>query len=514
MTNEEHVRIIEIVVQAANKRVPVIAGTGSNSTRETIEMSEAAKRVGADGLLLVTPYYNRPGQEHLYRHFKAVMEAVPLPAILYNVPGRTACDALPETIARLTEMRQLVGVKEATGSALRAAQIIARVGDRLAVLSGDDATTFPLLALGARGVISVVSNVAPALMSAMCDAAATGDWKKARELHYKLLPLGEGLFVEANPIPVKAALAMMGQDRRGDPAAALPAGGTIPRQAARAARRARTGVAMARPVRIAVLGADGRMGRALTRAVLAAGPRAELTAATERPGQPAVGKDAGLVAGAEATGIAITEELPGRGVADIWIDFTSANVTESVATTAASLGVGLVVGTTGLGTHARAALGVAATRIPVVYAANYSVGINVMLRLIADAARALGPDYDIEIVEAHHRAKRDAPSGTALTLADTLASASGRDLAAAARYARHGDIGARSHNEIGIQTLRGGDVVGDHTVMFLGNGDRLEITHRASTRDTFAVGAVRAALWLPGCQPGLYDMRNVLGLGL
>jgi len=271
---------------------------------------------------------------------------------------------------------------------------------------------------------------------------------------------------------------------------------------------------VARPVRIAVLGADGRMGRALTRAVLAAGPRAELAAATERPGQPAVGKDAGLVAGAEATGIAIAEELPGRGVADVWIDFTSANVTESVATTAASLGVGLVVGTTGLGTHARAALGVAATRIPVVYAANYSVGINVMLKLIADAARALGPDYDIEIVEAHHRAKRDAPSGTALTLADALAAASGRDLTAAARYARHGDIGARSHNEIGIQTLRGGDVVGDHTVMFLGNGDRLEITHRASTRDTFAVGAVRAALWLIGCQPGLYDMRNVLGLGL
>lgn len=271
---------------------------------------------------------------------------------------------------------------------------------------------------------------------------------------------------------------------------------------------------MARPVRIAVLGADGRMGRALTRAVMAASPRAQLAAASERPGHAAVGKDAGVVAGVEAAGVAIAEELPARGTADVWIDFTSANVTESVATTAAAQGVGLVVGTTGLGTHARAALGVAATRIPVVYAANYSVGINVMLKLIADAARALGPDYDIELVEAHHRAKRDAPSGTALTLADALAEASGRDLAAAARYARHGDIGARSPNEIGIQTLRGGDVVGDHTVMFLGNGDRLEVTHRASTRDTFAVGAVRAALWVVGCQPGLYDMRNVLGLGL
>ncbi|HVZ85367.1 MAG TPA: 4-hydroxy-tetrahydrodipicolinate synthase [Polyangia bacterium] len=211
LTNEEHLRVIQITVEAVKKRVPVIAGTGSNSTRETIEMSLAAKKVGADGLLLVTPYYNRPGQEHLYRHFKTVIEAAPLPSVLYNVPGRTGCDLLPETIARLTELREVVAVKEATGSALRASQILARVGDRVALLSGDDATAFPLFALGGRGVISVVSNVAPAQMSAMWDAAAAGDWKKARELHYKLLPLGEGLFVEANPIPVKTALAMMGR---------------------------------------------------------------------------------------------------------------------------------------------------------------------------------------------------------------------------------------------------------------------------------------------------------------
>jgi 4-hydroxy-tetrahydrodipicolinate synthase len=208
---EEHVRVIKVVVEAAKKRVPIIAGTGSNSTREAIELSQAAKEVGADGLLLVTPYYNKPGQEHLYRHFEAVIEAARLPTVLYNVPGRTACDLLPETIARLCELREVVAVKEATGSALRASQIIARLGDRVALLSGDDATAFPLFALGARGVISVVSNVAPAEMSAMWDAAAAGDWRRARELHYKLLPLGEGLFVEANPIPVKAALAMMGR---------------------------------------------------------------------------------------------------------------------------------------------------------------------------------------------------------------------------------------------------------------------------------------------------------------
>jgi len=211
VTVEEHIRIIEIVVQAAKKRVPVIAGTGSNSTRETIELSAAARKVGADGLLLVTPYYNRPGQEHLYRHFKAVVEAVPLPAVLYNVPTRTASDLLPDTFARLAELPQVVGIKEATGSITRAAQILARVGDRVAVLSGDDAVTVPLYAIGGKGVISVVSNVAPAAMSAMWDAAAAGDWKKARELYFKMLPLAEGLFVEVNPIPVKAALAMMGR---------------------------------------------------------------------------------------------------------------------------------------------------------------------------------------------------------------------------------------------------------------------------------------------------------------
>ncbi len=214
LSNEEHLRVIQLVVEATKKRVPVIAGTGSNSTRETIEMSAAARKVGADGLLLVTPYYNRPGQEHLYRHFKAVVEAVPLPSVLYNVPGRTACDLLPETIVRLAELPQVVGVKEATGSALRASQVLAQLGsknEQVALLSGDDATAFPLFALGARGVISVVSNVAPKQMSAMWDAAAAGDWKKARDLHYRLLPLGEGLFVEANPIPVKTAMAMMGR---------------------------------------------------------------------------------------------------------------------------------------------------------------------------------------------------------------------------------------------------------------------------------------------------------------
>jgi 4-hydroxy-tetrahydrodipicolinate reductase len=269
---------------------------------------------------------------------------------------------------------------------------------------------------------------------------------------------------------------------------------------------------MAVPVRVAVLGADGRMGRSLTRAVLAAAPNAVLTAACERAGHPAIGRDAAAAAGVEPIGLPIRSELPPRGSADVWIDFTAPSVTESVCSTAAAQGVALVIGTTGLGTHARVAMEVAASKVPIVFSANYSVGINVMLKLISDAARALGPDYDIEVLEAHHKAKRDAPSGTALRLAEALAEASGRDLSATARYARHGDIGPRTSSEIGLQTIRGGDVVGDHTVFFLGQGDRIEVTHRATNRDTFAVGAVRAALWLSGKRPGLYDMRAVLGL--
>jgi 4-hydroxy-tetrahydrodipicolinate synthase len=211
LSTEEHIRVIEIVVQETKKRVPVLAGTGGNATREAIELTQAAKAVGADGTLQVTPYYNKPTQDGLFRHFKAVADAAPLPMVVYNVPGRTGCDLLPDTIARLCELPLVVGVKEATGNLQRAAQIISRVGDRLSLLSGDDATAFPFYALGGNGCISVVSNVAPADMAAMWDAAAAGNWGKSRELHYKLFPLSEGLFIEANPIPVKAAMAMMGK---------------------------------------------------------------------------------------------------------------------------------------------------------------------------------------------------------------------------------------------------------------------------------------------------------------
>jgi 4-hydroxy-tetrahydrodipicolinate synthase len=211
LDHEEHLRVIQIVIEQTRKRVPVIAGTGGNSTREAIGLSIEARRLGADGMLQVTPYYNKPTQDGLYRHFKAIIEAAPLPTVVYNVPGRTACDLLPDTVARLCDIKEVVAIKEATGNLQRASQIIARVGDRLAVLSGDDATAFPLFTVGGRGVISVVSNVAPAEFAGMWDAYAAGDIARARELHYRCFPLSEGLFIETNPIPVKTALAMMGK---------------------------------------------------------------------------------------------------------------------------------------------------------------------------------------------------------------------------------------------------------------------------------------------------------------
>lgn len=208
---DEHYRVIEVAVKAANKRIPVIAGTGANSTDEAIEITKKAKKLGADGALLVTPYYNKPTQEGLYRHYKAVADAVKIPIVLYNVPGRTAVNLLPSTVARLTECKNIIGIKEATGDMKQASELLRLCGDRLTVLSGDDFTTLPLLALGGHGAISVTANVAPKDSAEMYNAWANGDIAKARELHYKLEPINSAMFIETNPIPVKTALAMMGK---------------------------------------------------------------------------------------------------------------------------------------------------------------------------------------------------------------------------------------------------------------------------------------------------------------
>ena len=265
-------------------------------------------------------------------------------------------------------------------------------------------------------------------------------------------------------------------------------------------------------LRVVVPGAAGKMGRQVVR-VLAETSEARLVGAVQRPGHPALGQDAGTMAGVGPLGVSIGTDLGAvLGAADVVIDFTVAAATATMAGACAERGLALVVGTTGLGAAEREAVVRAAERAPVVLSPNMSVGVNVLFGLLEVAARALGESYDVELAELHHRGKRDAPSGTALEMARVLAQTLGRDLGRTGVYGRQGDVGARSNEEIGVMALRGGDVVGEHTAYFLGRGERLEISHRAWSREIFARGALRAALWLAGKAPGLYDMQDVLGL--
>jgi 4-hydroxy-tetrahydrodipicolinate synthase len=211
LSMEEHSRVIDIAIKAVNKRVPVIAGTGGNNTTEAIELTKHAKAAGADASLQVTPYYNKPTQEGLYQHFKAIANAVPLPQVLYNVPGRTGVNMLPETVARSAEIPEVVAVKEASANLGQMAEIVRLAGEKITLLSGDDNVTLPVLAIGGKGVVSVVANIVPKDTADMVNAWEEGNIERAKELFYKLFPLCQAMFYETNPIPVKTSLALMGK---------------------------------------------------------------------------------------------------------------------------------------------------------------------------------------------------------------------------------------------------------------------------------------------------------------
>jgi 4-hydroxy-tetrahydrodipicolinate synthase len=219
LSHEEHDRVVEVCIDAANRRVPVIAGAGSNSTAEALRLTRHAREAGADGALLITPYYNKPTQEGLYQHYRHIAENVDIPIVMYNVPSRTGVNLLPETVARLADFGNIVGVKEATADMDQVSRIVQLCGDRVAVISGDDFTVLPLLAVGGKGVISVVTNVAPADMATLVDAFFDGNLEKAAEMHHRISPLAAAMFLETNPVPVKTALGMMG---RIDPELRLP----------------------------------------------------------------------------------------------------------------------------------------------------------------------------------------------------------------------------------------------------------------------------------------------------
>jgi len=217
LSHNEHHQVVELTIRKVNKKVPVLAGTGSNSTSESIELTKHAKMVGADGALMITPYYNKPSQEGLYQHFRAVAEAVDIPIIMYNVPSRTSVNMLPETVARCAAIDNIVGIKEATGNLNQISEVIRLCPDDFAVMSGDDFTSMPTVAIGGSGVISVTSNVAPKEMAAMMDAALAGDFAVAREMHYQLFPLMQAMFFDTNPVPAKAALQLMGRIQNAAP---------------------------------------------------------------------------------------------------------------------------------------------------------------------------------------------------------------------------------------------------------------------------------------------------------
>lgn len=265
-------------------------------------------------------------------------------------------------------------------------------------------------------------------------------------------------------------------------------------------------------IKIAVTGAAGRMGAAIISAIIR-NPATELSGALEREDSPALGKDSGEIAGAGKTGVKITsDKAKAFKKADAIIDFSTPEATMKTVEDAIASRKALVVGTTGFSLHQREEIKELAKNGRIVMAPNMSIGVNLLLKLVADAARVIGHEYDIEIIEAHHRLKKDAPSGTALRIAEVIATTLERDLEKVAVYERKGIIGERRPEEIGIQTIRAGDIVGDHTVIFGCTGERLEITHKASSRATFAEGAVKAAVWVSSRENGLYDMQDVLGL--
>jgi len=208
---DEHDQVIRVCIEQVNKRIPVIAGTGANNTKEAIHLSKNAKAMGADGLLLVCPYYNKPSQEGIYQHYKAIAEAVALPQVLYNVPGRTGVNMASDTTVRLAEIANIVAIKEASGSLTQVSEILAKAGDKIDVISGDDFLTFPMMACGAKGVISVSANVIPERVKAMVSAAMSGDYATARRLHLELLDFHTAMFIESNPVPVKTSLGLLGK---------------------------------------------------------------------------------------------------------------------------------------------------------------------------------------------------------------------------------------------------------------------------------------------------------------
>ena len=499
MSGEEKRAVIDFAIRHVGGRVPVIIGTGGNNTAAAIEASQAAADAGADALLVVTPYYNKCSQEGLLQHYTASAGATPLPLILYNVPSRTGVNIHPETLARLAEHSNIAAIKEASGDISQVTEMIRLCGDALDFYSGNDDQVIPMMALGGKGVISVTANIAPQAVGNMARAWLAGDVKEAARQRLHLNPLSASMFLDVNPIPVKKAAELMnlcsGELR-------LPLCALSKENTARLASILNDYALLEQlnfgrsNMKIIICGANGRMGQTLA-GVIANHPDAECVAGVD------------LFPDAHTNTFPVFRHISDfTGDAEMIIDFSRPATLRDNLDYALAHQTPIVIATTGYSKKDRELIQQSARHIPVFFTANMSLGVNLQMDLCRQAAAFYGSAVDIEIIEKHHNQKVDAPSGTALALADTINSAYGGNLEY--QFGRHGTNCKRTDSEIGIHAIRGGSIVGEHEVLFINDDEIIEITHRSRTRQVFATGAVRAAFFLANLPAGLYSMQDIV----
>ena len=477
MTDEEDLEVAKTVIDRVAGRIPVIGGAGSNSTAESLRKAKALEKLGADGLLLITPYYNKSNEEGIYRHFTTVLDQVDVPCLLYNIPGRTGCSISERNVARLATHPNAWGIKEASGNISYATMVARYLSDDFRMMSGNDDMVVPILSLGGVGVVSVWADVAPRTVHDMCAKWLAGDTAGALKVQLDNLDLVHALFGEVNPIPVKAALAKMGLI---GPTVRLPLWQLSPEADARLEAAMKGLVFLAS---VLVVGAKGRMGTLLRAAVEA---DANLS----------------LAGGYDADNISELDSV--APTADLVIDF-SAPASLPRGGLRASHACGAALGhhwPLGGGPLAHRGVGAGGPGHLEWQLLAWRGGSSSPAR---EAAASL-TGCDTEIVECHHNRKADAPSGTAKMLLEAVDPASERSVA----YGREGIVGPRPAGEIGMHSLRGGTVAGTHEVLFFGDDEEVVLTHRATSRQIFVNGAISAAKRLLAHEPGFYDFDTLM----
>ena len=497
MPDEEHLAAIKYTVEKAAGRITVIAGTGSNDTAHAIELSKKAEEYGVDGILSVTPYYNKTTQKGLIAHFTAIANAIKIPVILYNVPSRTGMSFAIDTLKELAKVENIVAIKEASGNISYMAKVAAEVPD-LYIYSGNDDMIVPTLSLGGKGVISVVANILPKETHNICEYYFNGEVDKSRDLQLKMLDLINNLFIEVNPVPIKTAMNLLGFNAGN---LRMP---LVDMDSANLEKLKKSmtdfGMKLAERsnglmTKIIMNGCNGKMGQVITRLV-------------------SEDNECEIVAGfdvndsIENTYPVFTNPDEFTGDADVIIDFSHPSALTTVLNYCKKRKLPVILATTGYTDEQKKEFTEASKEIPVFFSANMSLGINLIIALAKKATKLLEGNFDIEIVERHHNQKIDAPSGTALAIADAI----DETLSYPAEYVydRHAVRRKRKPTEIGIHAVRGGTIVGDHEVIFAGTDEVIELKHSAHSKEVFAVGAIKAAKFMSDKPAGMYNMNDLI----